>query len=354
MKRRNIFQFLVVIFSLVLLSCEREDNTDIKPSILDELDSDPALSTLASAVDRAGLRQALAGTQYTLFAPTNDAFTAAGINPSQIDPAALLKVLQYHMIPSRVDSSRFNLDYGLFFGQIAGPSFLGQLNYQGFQTLNLGVNSNIYVTNATEVVTGNLTGRGLFINGAQITGPDAIEGGDGVVHKINRVLLPPSGSLAATVAADADLSLFNKLINKAATAPGAVSFAINPLSVLPTDALATSRAGSFTLFAPTNAAMEAAGYNDAFIDGATPAALLAIARQHTISLRNFTSDFFNQAIRPTPQLVYATLQTSPAFSVTYNAGTGAFSSPGTPTVNITGANVVTTNGVLQKVDAAFK
>jgi transforming growth factor-beta-induced protein len=345
-----------LLLSLIIISCERENLTNEKVKILEGIKKDSELSKLSQAIDRVNLKSALIGTQYTFFAPTDEAFTNAGIDPNSIEPSVLLNILQYHMIPSRIDSSRFGVEYGLFFGQIFGPSYLGQLTYQGFQTLNLNLNANLYCTNATQEVpalTGNVLSRGLFFNGAQVVGFDSFEGADGVVHKINKVLLPPVGSLSQVVATDPDLSIFNKLINKAASTTGIPSYAATTLSALPADALATSRTGTLTVLAPTNEAMIAATITEAFIEASTPATCLDIARRHVIALRNFSSDFYNQSIRPTPVITYNTQQAGKA--ITYNSDSKGvfFTNALTTRADVVKANVVATNGVLHKINSAI-
>lgn len=67
----------------------------------------PALSTLVSAVSKAGLVDSLNTAQgITVFAPVNDAFTALGtktVNAAMADPKGLLtKVLTYHVVPGRL------------------------------------------------------------------------------------------------------------------------------------------------------------------------------------------------------------------------------------------------------------
>ena len=343
---------LVLVLSTWLFGCERESLTDEKIKILAGIKADPQLSKLSQAIERANLKSALVGTQYTFLAPTDDAFTKAGIDPNAIDPAALLAILQYHIIPSRIDSSRFGIDYAVFLGQIVLPELLGPLTYQGFQTINLNVNANLYCTNATAESapgSGIPVSRGVFFNGARIESFDSFEGADGVVHKIDNVLLPPIGNFGQAIAADPDLSLFSKLVNKAATATGASSYATTTLSLLPIDATAPSRAGTLTVLAPTNAAMTAGGLTEAFIDGATQAACLGIARRHVFSLRNFSSDLFNQSIRPIPLTIFNTQQAGVTVTYGSDANGAFFSNLLTPRADIVKANIVTTNGVIHKI-----
>ncbi|MFM8912311.1 MAG: fasciclin domain-containing protein, partial [Flammeovirgaceae bacterium] len=364
----------VILLMAFLWSCERENLTNEKVKVIAGIKADPQLTRLSAAIDRAGLAAALNGTQYTILAPTDSAFAAAGIDPNALDPATLLSVLQYHIIPSRIDSSRFGFEFGWVNQQLdnntlglfsppinpQNTNFYGQLSFQGFQTMNLNLNANLYVTNATQLnapvpptnspINPSAIGRGVFFNGARVIRFDAFEGSDGVVHKINKVLLPPTGNLAQLIAADTDLSIFNKLILKATGTP---NFAVSVLTALPASALTPLRTGTLTVLAPNNAAMNSGGFSEAFIDGATPAACLDIARRHVVGLRTFSSDFLNSSIRPTPLTLYTTLQTGK--TVTYGVDTnGVFFTNGlTPRASVTVADVVATNGVLHKISSVI-
>ena len=69
--------------------------------------NNPALSTLVTAVGAAGLAETLNTTpDITVFAPTNDAFTAldkATLDAAMADPKGLLTtVLTYHVVPGRI------------------------------------------------------------------------------------------------------------------------------------------------------------------------------------------------------------------------------------------------------------
>lgn len=368
--------FLILALTALTFSCEREDLTREGIGIVDGIKGDPELTTLAAAMDRTGFEAKLNGTQYTFLAPTNEAFTASGVDINQMDDATLLKLLQYHIIPSRIDSSRFDIDYGKVNSQITRSTtqainFLGTNTYQGYQTMNLEVNANVYNSQVIEVINnanGVLQGRGVFFNGIEITEFDTFEGDDGVVHKLGKVLTPPSGNIAEIIASNPDLTLFNKLINKAsANASGIPSYVTATLSVLPSGTgapLATTRLGSLTVFAPTNSAMTAEGLTEAGINALTPAQAQTRARRHVINLRYFSPDFYNQLIRNNPAVTSVAFDSQeqltagpPAtfFKVTYNNnGTPFFSSVGTPAANIVAKDIVTTNGVLYIIDQVIK
>lgn len=72
------------------------------------VEHDPNFSTLASLLKKAGLAGALKdGGTYTVFAPTNAAFAkvpASTLQALQNDPAALKRVLEYHVVSGKVMS----------------------------------------------------------------------------------------------------------------------------------------------------------------------------------------------------------------------------------------------------------
>jgi uncharacterized surface protein with fasciclin (FAS1) repeats len=342
--KKILYSFLVGIF-LMVNACETTDLTKVTPSIFDLIKKDPDLSTLSQAVDKSKLRTKLVGTQFTLFAPVNSAF--AGVDINSITENDLLNILLYHIAPSKIDSARFNPEYNVNFFAAGYQSLTGS----AFSTFNTSLNANLFVTNATrdsnpDPLVTSLTTNGIFVNGAQLIQLNAFEGSDGVVHKINAALTPPSGFAGVMIAANPDLSRFNKLVNKAATAVGAPSFALSVLNAPP------AATALVTLFAPTNAAMDAAGYTDAFIDGATPAALLQIARGQTINARWFSSDFLNRLNAVPSVFSYNTLQTAPARTVVYNVA-GTFTGSLNANVSIARKDIVTANGVIHIVGSVL-
>lgn len=125
--------------------------------------ANPTTTTLATAVDAAGLVPTLEGPgPFTVFAPTNEAFAALppGVLDKLIQPqnkAALTKVLTYHVVPGKVTSA--DIKDG------AVPTVEGQ-----------------------EVTIS--TANGVTVNGAKVTTAD-VQASNGVIHLIDKVLLPP-------------------------------------------------------------------------------------------------------------------------------------------------------------------
>ena len=132
-------------------------------SIIDTAADAGSFTTLIAAVKAAGLADTLSGPgPFTVFAPTDDAFAAlpAGtVEGLLADPAALAKILTYHVVAGRVMST--DLSEGMQATTVNGAS-------------------------ATITLAG-----GPRVAGAAITTPD-IEATNGVIHVIDAVILPPS------------------------------------------------------------------------------------------------------------------------------------------------------------------
>ncbi|TAE61202.1 MAG: fasciclin domain-containing protein [Bacteroidetes bacterium] len=122
------------------------------------------LSTLVAAVKAAGLVETLSGKgPFTVFAPTNTAFSAlpAGTVEHLLRPenkAQLVQILTYHVIPGRVEAS------DLSDGKVTSVE-----------------GSKIQIS---------LNGSVVKINDALVTSADN-RASNGVVHVIDRVILPP-------------------------------------------------------------------------------------------------------------------------------------------------------------------
>lgn len=124
----------------------------------------PQFSTLVRLVRRAGLVSTLSGrTKYTVFAPTNAAFAKVPrrtLNALAADRAQLRAVLLYHVVSGKVPASKV-------------------VRLTSARTVN-GASVTIDVRNGK-----------VFVNNARVTKPD-IRTSNGIVHQINRVLLPPA------------------------------------------------------------------------------------------------------------------------------------------------------------------
>jgi uncharacterized surface protein with fasciclin (FAS1) repeats len=117
--------------------------------------------TLLAAVDAAGLGETLAGGgPFTVFAPTDEAFAALPaetVSGLLADPPALARVLTYHVVPGRITSAQITHDSG-------------QTTVEG-GVLRIARNGAVTVNDATVIQAD-------------------VEAENGVIHVIDRVLIP--------------------------------------------------------------------------------------------------------------------------------------------------------------------
>lgn len=162
MNRRTLFSLMGgTAVALTIAACTPMSGT---PDIVEILSENEQFSTLVAAVSAAGLVDTLEGDgPFTVFAPTNAAFAAlpAGTVENLLRPEnkdQLIKILTYHVVPGAVTSD-----------QLAG------------QRMDVAT-----VEGQTVRVNGI---DGVRVNNARVTQADIIAS-NGVIHRIDRVLLP--------------------------------------------------------------------------------------------------------------------------------------------------------------------
>ena len=120
--------------------------------------------TLVSLVKQAGLAKTLSGTgRFTVFAPTDAAFAKvpkATLKQLAADKAKLRAVLLYHVVSGRLTAAKVT-------------------KLRSARTLN-GATVRIRVS-----------GGMVYVNGARVVKPN-VSASNGVIHVINRVLIPPT------------------------------------------------------------------------------------------------------------------------------------------------------------------
>ncbi|MES3000132.1 MAG: fasciclin domain-containing protein [Pseudomonadota bacterium] len=155
-------RFLVAAPLLALLAACASQPVQTPVSVAETIAHDPSLSTLNGLVTRAGLAETLKGTgPYTVFAPTNEAFKsvpAKTMDELAADPARLKAVLNYHVMPGKV---------------MAAEVKTGAAKTAGGASLSLG--------KAGDIVT---------VEDAMVEHADMVAT-NGVVHTVDRVLMPP-------------------------------------------------------------------------------------------------------------------------------------------------------------------
>lgn len=166
----------LIAFTLSLLAvfAFAQDGMGMPATVVDIAVGDENFSTLVAAVDAAGLVETLQGEgPFTVFAPTNEAFEAAlealGLTAEELLASEDLgSILTYHVVP----------------GNLLAADVLAAVEAGG------GVAEVETVNGApitVEVVDGNVVLNGT----ATVTATD-LQAGNGVVHVIDAVILPPS------------------------------------------------------------------------------------------------------------------------------------------------------------------
>jgi uncharacterized surface protein with fasciclin (FAS1) repeats len=153
-----------------------EDPTAAEPTagegetVADLAASDESFSTLASAIEAAGLTETLSGEgPYTVFAPTNEAFEALPegtleqlLLPENQD--VLTQVLTYHVVPEELPASEITA---------------GEVETVEGTPITVEVDE---------------TAGGVMVNNAMVVQPD-IQASNGVIHAVDQVILPPGAEL---------------------------------------------------------------------------------------------------------------------------------------------------------------
>lgn len=139
-------------------------NTAASRTIVGVAASDPQFSTLVRLVKSAGLAGTLSRGSYTVFAPTNAAFAKvpkSTLNALARDRAKLKAVLLYHVVKGKVPASKV-------------------VKLRSARTLN-GASVRITVKSGK-----------VYLNGSTRVTKTDVRASNGIIHVINKVLLPPS------------------------------------------------------------------------------------------------------------------------------------------------------------------
>ena len=307
MLRRKALILSTLTVAVLATGCGGGDDgpaLDLRPDVVQLAQSNADLSILVEALTAAGLVDTLKGTgPFTVFAPNNAAFAALltelGVTKAQLlaDKALLTAVLTYHVIPSKVEKAQIPL--GKAITTVQGSVLKIEAN-NGVPTITDGRNR------TSRIIATDLQAR------------------NGVVHVIDRVLLPPNKTIVET-------------------AQSLAAFSILVEAVVAADLQATlSGKGPFTVFAPTN---------DAFVAllgelGLTKAQLLAnkallvkVLTYHVLPGLKLKAEL--PLNTPISTVQGDALQISTSLVITDQRGR---------LTNIVQADVLTSNGVIHAVD----
>ena len=146
----------------------------VPTTVVDVASSNPDFSTLTIALLQADLVDVLSGEgPFTVFAPTNEAFAALlealNVTPEELFARGdLSDILTYHVVPGKLNAEDLIVEVEA-----------------GGGTVSLGT------ANATPINVTVVDGEIVINDSASVVAAD-IEAGNGVVHVIDAVLVPPS------------------------------------------------------------------------------------------------------------------------------------------------------------------
>lgn len=264
--------------------------------------SNARFSVLTVALARTGLLNTLMklDDEFTLFAPTDAAFAAAGISVEDVTKLpkdALASILLYHVVSGEIPS-----------GAVPASAAVATLN-----------GKRVFVRKS---------GNNVLVNLSKVTLAD-VQAKNGIVHVIDKVLMPPTQSIVDVVVNNPNFTLLKAAVIRASQG------STNVVELL-------SGNGPFTVFAPTDAAFTAAGLTEAAINAAAPNSLTPVLGYHVIPGAIFSIDL-TDGIMPTMLLSGSTTITLTGGPKIKGNGNGSPS-------NITATDILTTNGVIHVID----
>ena len=284
-----------MLMSLSVMAMAQSSTNSITQNVV-EVDR---FSTLETAVVKAGLDTTLgANTQFTVFAPNNSAFTAAGTAATDLlvdgMEAELANVLTYHVVPGKVMAA--DLTDGQMIETVQG------------QMLEV-----------------DISGSTVMVGGATVVMAD-IESSNGVIHEISSVLLP-SATSAMTITENV-VSMPNFSTLEAAVVKAGLAETLGGMT-------------EFTVFAPDNAAFTAAGSaaTDLMADG-MEAELANVLTYHVVPGKVMAADLTDGQMVETVQ--------GEMLEVSINGSTVMVGG-----ATVTMADVEASNGVIHAIDAVL-
>ncbi len=299
-KLSNGWLALLMLAVLGFTACEDDDGTDpVLVSITETAVADGRFTTLVSALQRTGLDDVLSGAgDFTVFAPTDDAFAASGIDLVNVSDTDLTNLLRYHVLGATVAST----DLG------EGDNFASTLG-------NYGPNGSALT------VLVNRSGAAVKVNDAADVVVADVNATNGVIHAIDQVLAPQT-IVDFTVKAAGTSELEGAVI-----AGGLV------------DAL--SGTDPLTVFAPVNSAFEAISST---VAGLTTEQLVEVLTYHVVS-GNVRSDALSATTVPT-------LNTTNSVDIRQDGAT-FYVQNGDNRTDFVITDIQGTNGVIHLIDAVL-
>ena len=301
-QRRTLLLATALAAGTTLLQACGGSDDEPERNIVQRAQANPELSILVEAVVAAGLVDTLSTGTLTVFAPTNAAFAALltelGVSKAQLlaNKPLLIAVLSYHVLGQRV--LRAEVPLGKAITPLSGGFF------------KIESSNGLQITDGRNRVT-RILDTDLYAS-------------NGVVHLVDRVLLPADKDIVATAQALPDFSI----LVEAVVAAGLVETLQGP--------------GPFTVFAPTHAAFAALltelGVSKAGLLANKPL-LTTVLTYHVLPARVLKAEV----------PVATTIKTVQGETFTVNASLQITDQKGRSS-QITATDVFTRNGVIHVVD----
>ncbi len=277
MKKKTLILGMAVMMGIFsLTSCEKESD-EMTPStdmtIAEYASTDANFSTLVQALTKANLVNTLNGEgNFTVFAPTNAAFnelfTQLGVmGIADLSAETLTPILLYHVLGEEKKSTMLSEGYYNTLSPAEGS----------YASMRITTSGGVKINKETTVVAADVDVK------------------NGVIHVIDKVLLPPT--VVGQALSNDSFSILVQAVVKA-----------NLVSTL-------NGSGPFTIFAPTNAAFEAlfsqlgiTGLMDLTSEQLTPILLYHVvsgnirSNQLTAGLVTTLNGSFNVTLSPSPAI----------------------------------------------------
>ena len=311
---RSLYKtFSVALLATTLIACSNDDdnnNSGTDSNIVEVAKADGSFTTLVAALETSGLAEVLADEtkNYTVFAPTDAAFTAL-LTKMNITAADLLAspdledILLYHVIVGDEVNA----------AEATAVAILGE-------TVLMGNGDKMALS---------LSGSELFANLSKIVQPN-VGANNGIIHAVDTVLLPPADAATPT-----------ETIYQIASGNADFSTLVAALDATGLNNTLNA-AGDFTVFAPTNAAFDALGA------GAVTALLGDLPTLEKILLKHVVSGSVDSVTAFT--LNGMDVETVNGETVNIAIDSGKFTVDG---AQVTTFDIVTTNGVIHVIDAVI-
>lgn len=290
---------VMLLASLFLFSaCSKEEDTPFmeSKSIVDVAQEAGSFNLLIQAAINAGLADFLSQEDdLTVFAPTDDAFTSLlselGISSLDAIPAAdLAQILSYHVLDSKVMAGDLSTGYVPTLASVGNSKI------------------SLYV----------MVDDGVSINGDVSVVTADVRADNGVIHVIDKVILPPT--VVSHAVANENFTTLVQAVLKAGLA----------------DALSSE--GPFTVFAPTNAAFDAlfAQLSISGVDDLSAEQLVPILTYHVVAGKVMSTDLSNTTV--------GTLNEGKSLNIDLTNGVKINES------SVIAADIVGINGVIHVID----